>query len=260
MVDTVVIKQEEFPKEDQAHIDAMVAKVDGTNPPAAETPNERPGWLPDKFKTPEELAKAYDELQKKLGAPKADAPADTSTSPPADPPAADAAEALASKGLDLTEFSKEFGETGNLSEASYQKLQAAGYPKDVVDNYIEGQRARADLFTASVKATVGGDENFTKMTEWAAATLTAAELNAYNAAVESGNVETAKLAVAGLYQKFSTDRPVEPSLIGGGNGAVAGDVYESVYQMKEDMKSEQYKKDPAFRAKVQAKLSRSNIL
>ena len=29
--------------------------------------DERPSWLPEKFKSPEDLAKAYDELQKKLG-------------------------------------------------------------------------------------------------------------------------------------------------------------------------------------------------
>lgn len=36
-------------------------------PPEEETAAERPEWLPEKFKSPEDLAKSYTELEKKLG-------------------------------------------------------------------------------------------------------------------------------------------------------------------------------------------------
>lgn len=36
-------------------------------PPEEETTAERPEWLPEKFKSPEDLAKSYAELEKKLG-------------------------------------------------------------------------------------------------------------------------------------------------------------------------------------------------
>lgn len=36
-------------------------------PPEEETTAERPEWLPEKFKSPEDLAKSYTELEKKLG-------------------------------------------------------------------------------------------------------------------------------------------------------------------------------------------------
>lgn len=36
-------------------------------PPEEETAAERPEWLPEKFKSPEDLAKSYAELEKKLG-------------------------------------------------------------------------------------------------------------------------------------------------------------------------------------------------
>lgn len=39
---------------------------DKGEPVKGEEPTERPAWLPEKFKTPEELSKSYDELQKTL--------------------------------------------------------------------------------------------------------------------------------------------------------------------------------------------------
>jgi hypothetical protein len=47
---------------------------------------------------------------------------------------------------------------------------------------------------------------------------------------------------------------------GATSGSGSADVYESVAQMQKDMASPEYKNDPAFRAKVAQKLSRSNIL
>ena len=53
--------------ESQEHIDAMVAK--GEQLEANNNPNkeERPDWLPEKFKTPEDMANAYSNLEKKMG-------------------------------------------------------------------------------------------------------------------------------------------------------------------------------------------------
>jgi hypothetical protein len=48
--------------------------------------------------------------------------------------------------------------------------------------------------------------------------------------------------------------PSEPS----GPGGLSP--YESVAQLMTDMKSNEYKTDPAFRARVQERLSRSNVI
>jgi hypothetical protein len=71
----------------------------------------------------------------------------------------------------------------------------------------------------------------------------------------------AKLAAAGMYQKFSASRPSEPNLFKGTtNAGQSSDVYESIAQMQKDMANPDYAKDPAFRARVERKLARSNIL
>jgi hypothetical protein len=265
MVDTVVINSTQ-PTEDPAHVQAMVAKadaaanpqVDGENTQSPENQTEdRPSWLPEKFNSPEDLAKAYAELQSKFGSKsQSDAPTDT----PATTPDAEVKDALESKGLDLSTFSEEYGQKGELSPESYQKLQEAGYPRNIVDEYIEGQKARGALYESEVKSIAGGNEQFNEMVDWARANLSPQEINAYNNVIDSGDPSQAKLAVAGIFQKFSSNRPTEPNLFKATNSAQSNDAYESIAQMQKDMANPDYAKDPAFRAKVERKLARSTIL
>jgi hypothetical protein len=275
MVDTVVVQSAATESsEDPKHVEAMLAKVDAANAAAADTSElsdlptqdsaqERPQWLPEKFKSPEDLVKAYSELERKLGGKKEDTPAEPPKAAEGDPSKAtqdDAAQELASKGLNLDDFSSEFQKTGSLSAESYEKLEKAGYPRAYVDTYIAGQQALAAQFQSEVKTAAGGDEGFAAMVEWAAANADPKDIAAYNKAIDSGDIDQAKLAVAGMYQKFQQAHPEEPRLIAGSGGRVTGDSYESIAQMQEDMKNPLYKTDPAFRKKVVDKLGRSNIL
>lgn len=272
MVDSVVIQSELTPKEDPKHIEEMIAKVDAANaPPASETPEvttekpAKPEWVPEKFWDAEKgevrteaLAQSYKELESQHG--KKEEP---KAAPEVDPSKAtqeDAEAQLATKGLDLNTFSQEFAQKGELSAESYDALEKAGYDRAIVDQYIAGQKALATQYQADVKSAAGGDEGFTKMVEWATVNATADEIAAYNRAVDSGDVSTAKLAVAGLYQQYQESNPTEPRLVTGANGGVSSDVYESVQDYLKDSKNPEYKSNPSFRAKVIAKLGRSNIL
>lgn len=260
MTDTIVIKSEEV-KEPEGHTQAMIDKVDqASQVPSEVAPEERPQWLPEKFKSPEDLAKAYAELESKLGQKPAEQPKAEVTIP-TDATPADAEKQLADKGLDLTEFSQEFARNGELSEESYEKLTKAGFDKNLVDQFIEGQKARAVQFESAIKTEVGGDERYSQMVEWAKANLTPAEIDAYNSAVSSGNTDQAKLAALGLAMKFEKAVGSEPKRMIGGNAAPdAGDVFESRAQLTAAMKDPRYKSDPAYRAKVQQKIARSNVI
>jgi hypothetical protein len=265
MVDSVIIPATP-PTEDPKHVEAMVAKAEAATQvppsddqvPSDQKQDDRPGWLPEKFKSPEELAKAYNELQQKLGKPAEPQNTDNNQQN-TDQKAAE--QELADRGLDFTEFSNEFSQKGELTTESYEKLEKAGIPRNLVDQYIAGQRAQAALYESEVKSVAGGDKGFSEMVDWAKSNLSPTEIAAYNAAIDSGNPDQAKLAVAGVYQKFSAARPSEPTLVQGKtSGAASGEAYESVAQLTKDMASPEYKSDPAFRARVQAKLARSSIL
>lgn len=265
MVDTVVIKSEPTGAP-EGHDQKMIEAVDNANtPPASEvTPSteDRPEWLPEKFASPQDLAKAYAELESKLGQPKPAENPDTKTDTPSPTTAtqADADKALADKGLKLTDFATEFAQSGALSDESYAKLEAAGYDRGLVDQFIEGQKARAAQFETTIKSEVGGGERYNEMVTWAKANLSPAEIDAYNSAVSSGNPEQAKLAALGLSAKFERAVGSEPKRTLGGTSATSdGDVFESVAQLTAAMSDPRYKTDPAYRSKVQAKLSRSNV-
>ena len=275
MVDSIVVQSAVDNKEDPKHIEEMVNKVDAAETALkeelgpADGKDARPEWLPENFKTPEDMAKAYAELEGKLGGGKQggekttgtdatkEKPEDVKKGAEGDPAAA---EVLEEKGLSMDEFSQEFADKGALSTESYEKLAKAGITKTVVDQYIAGQQAIATQLQAEVKAVVGGPEEFAAMAAWAQANVPVVDLEAYNRAVSSGDVAQAKLAVAGLNQRYRESNPTEPNLVNGSNGKVTADVYESIAQMQADMSKPEYKKDPAFRRKVQEKLGRSDIL
>ena len=266
MTDTVVINSASTSEAPEGHDQKMIDLVDKSaeiptenlaDPAEGNTDSgeERPQWLPEKFKSPEEMAKAYQELESKLGKgePKGELP---------DPNTAtedDANKTLADKGLNLSEFSKEFSEKGELSPESYDKLAKAGIDKDIVDQYIEGQKARATQYEGTIKSEVGGDQKYTEMVSWAAANLTEAEINAFNSAVNSGDINQARLAVLGLSTQYAKANGSEPNRMVGGGKAAGEDVFESTSQITEAMRDPRYKNDPAYRSKVQAKLARSNV-
>lgn len=263
MVDTVVITSEN-PGAPEGHDQKMIDLVDKANAgPEADnladpqpSSEERPQWLPEKFKSPEDMAKAYAELESKLGGQK---PAPAADATPSDPVPQNPQAELQKQGLDMSEFSQEFASKGELSPESYDRLSKAGFSKDIVDNYIAGQQARATQFEGTIKSEVGGDDRYNEMITWAKANLNPAEIEAYNSAVSSGNPEHAKLAALGLSAKFGKAVGSEPARLLGGQTAGSVDAFESTQQVTEAMRDPRYKNDPAFRAKVQQKLSRSNV-
>ena len=104
-----------------------------------------------------------------------------------------------------------------------------------------------------------GEDNFANMQEWAAANLTDAEKKAYSMGINSSNIEQVKLTVAGLHARYVASVGNEPTLLSGRPASGSADRFESVAQLEVAMNDPMYAKDEAYRAKVQDKLSRSNI-
>ena len=249
----------------EGHDAKMAALVDGAANPSKDLleggdPASRPEWLPEKFQSVEDMAKAYAELEAKLGGKPQDNPQTDPATADTNQPGQNPEQALSEKGLDLSTFTAEFNTKGELSADSYAKLAAAGFDKGIVDNYISGQKAVAAQYETAVVSEVGGSEKYSEMITWAKANMSDAEINAYNAAVSSGDVAQAKLAVLGLSAKFFKANGSEPRLVQGRTTSASEDVFESTAQLTEAMRDKRYRNDPAFRAKVQSKLARSNIL
>jgi len=243
----------------EGHAATMAAKFDqaqaaagGDQPPANNAP-ERPSWLPEKFKSAEDMAAAYAELEKKNSAPKPDA-----GTPPAD--AAAAAAQVAAAGLDFSALTTEYQTSGALSDETYAALAAKGIDKGTVDSYIAGQEALAQQAIDGVLNEFGGADEYSKMVSWATTGLPANEVAAFNHAMDNGTVDSIKLTIAGLKARYEAANGKEPNLLGGGNGDSNTDVFRSTAEMTAAMRDPRYKADPAYRRDVQEKLGRSNIL
>jgi len=224
-------------------------------PPAGEST-----LLAGKYKTVEELVKGYKNLESKLGAPPPApaAPAPAGTPAPAGVvPPIDAAAAVKQAGLDFEALNAEYAANQTITDESYAKLEKAGIKRDIVDAYIEGQKALTERTQQGIYSTIGGEENYKGMIQWAAQNLDEGAKAAFNASV-AGTVEQAKLAVAGLYSQFVAAEGAPPSLVKG--TATGGSVgYESNAQFIADINDPRYRTDPAYRAAVAAKRSKSPV-
>lgn len=213
---------------------------------------ERPEWLPVKFRTPEDMAKAYAELEKKNSTGEA-TPEETQEA---------AEKAVESAGLDMDALSKEYAENGELSKDSKEALAKVGITDAMVQAYTAGLEAQAEAATAELLAPLGGSEEaYGEMIEWAADNLSDAEIDAFNTVIEGSDGAAMKMAVENLHTKYTAANGTEPQRqVSGrpGNGSMS--VYESTADLMKDMQNPEYAQNPAFRAKVAAKLERSNIM
>lgn len=267
MVDSVVIKSQDTPA--QGPNDAAMAAAfenQGQAPASPETPpadsqpsNERPQWLPEKFKSPEDLAKAYRELEKKLGQPKQeeqpkegegiqkikkeDGEVDTSGIP------------------NFDKYTQEFTQAGELSEDSYKELAANGITKDMVDAYIEGQKAIAERHLSTLYETAGGKESLEAAVQWATVNMSDADIQAFNDTMDAGNLSQMKLAVSGLMASYRAANGSEGKRVrGSASASGATDVYNDMSEVVRDMGSKEYRESEAFRKTVAEKLRRSNVM
>jgi len=232
---------------------AMADKFDA-HQKKAEAETERPGWLPEKFKSPEELAKAYDELQKKLGSGQREEATE------AEPEGiAEARQVVTDAGVDFDALVDEYNEAGGFTQETYDALAAKGFPPSVVDAFIEGQQAIANQTRTQVTALVGGEESFAEMSKWAAQSLSATEIDAFNRVIDGGDLDQIKLAVTGLHARYQSVNGSEPKLLTATTGTPSAEVFRSTAELTAAMKDPRYKADPAYRADVIAKLDRSSI-
>ncbi len=245
--------------------------VTGAEAPVVEDQTARPEWLPENFKTPEDLVKSYKELQSKLSASGGEDKGEEQQED-AEPLAAEEEAPKEEEGQsiedfpeNLQEFAKEFSETGALTEDSYAKLAEMGFSKSVVDSYISGVAAAAqdvtdDAFLSEVAEGYGGVEKLQEMMAWGAENLTEAELELYNQ--NAVKKSTAKIAIEMLKAKFEAAEGFKPArrLEGLGTPPTKGAAYESWQEVQRDMADKRYKEgDPAFHRKVEEKLRRSNL-
>ena len=233
-----------------------------------------------KFNTQEDLAKAYTELEKRVG----QQPQNETPEPPVeqtdDNYTAEAAselygkeyvDALSEKGVDMADIMRR-ADSGEDISANYDTLaEVFNVPKAVVENYVNAAQQTqmpAPGLTpedgVEVRNAIGGDEAFAEVTQWVEKNVDKQTLDSYNKIADT-NKEAALWALKFFQaQMKSPGSVVEPKLYGGGN-VPSQSIYESKQQVLDAMNKTNskgqrlYDVDEAYRDKVAKILLNSDV-
>ena len=231
-----------------------------------------------KFKSPQDLAKAYAELQRKMGQQSA---AEPQSEPVVEPEATEepgysadqasevygkeAVDLLAGKGVNLAELMWNADQGADISEHYDTLAETFKVPRQVVENYVSkaqsassaGEAGLSDADATELLQSVGGQDNFDQLSGWARSNLPADELASYNAVVDSGNKEAIGWALKAMQaRQVAPDAVVEPQLYGGGSPTDTVVKFESQQQVLDAMNKRNdrgqrlYDVDEAYRNKV----------
>tara|TARA_Y100000385_G_C12864069_1_gene538578 strand:+ start:34 stop:789 length:756 start_codon:yes stop_codon:yes gene_type:complete len=217
---------------------------------------ERPEWLPEKFESAEDLAKAYGELESKLGADREESTQEEEAVENETEPTTESNEAQTL----ITDASQEFFENdGKLSEETYEALAQAGLSRELVDGYARGQAALQENEATQIKSAANGD--YDGMSEWASKTLTDDEMNSFNETVNNGSVDQAKLVVSGLYARYRAEEGGnQPKLVTGNTTGTSTMPFQSMQEVSRAMQDPRYKSgDKAYHSELDRRLAVSNI-
>jgi len=226
---------------------------------------EQEGLLAGKYKSAEELEKAYVELQKKLGENKEEEKASAEPEPEDKPQLSEGATLI-------TDASKEYFDNGNkLSPETLAKFSSLS-SQDLIKAYMEvsqnpefqQQQAAppADITESQInqiKNSAGGDRAYANIVNWAKTNLPQDQINAFDEVVNTGSIQAIQLAVSGLKAEYDNANGVEGRMVTGKTAPNNGDVFRSQAELVRAMSDARYDNDPAYRQDVIEKLDRSDL-
>ena len=223
---------------------------------------EQETLLAGKYKSAEELEKAYKELEAKLG----DKPEQAEPEPEPEPTT------LSDNANIITSASDEYYQNdGKLSPETLQKFSNMS-SQDLVNAYLEVTKSPdwqaappsevADISDAQinqVKNSAGGEAAYQNMVQWAGANLDAKSIEAFDQIINTGSLDAINFAVKGLKSQYDAANGVEGTMIQGKAAPNRGDVFRSQAELVAAMSDRRYDNDPAYRQDVIEKLDRSDL-
>lgn len=231
------------------------------------------GRFAGKYKSAEELERAYLELQKKLG--------EKSAEPEVEEVVEDGQEE-ASEGEEVEEgqeeentvfqalsaASEEFNSSGQLSEETLELLSQMD-SRELVETwaqYIHNQQETAQREQISqeqvnnIYGLVGGEQAYGEMLGWAAENLSPDEIAAYDEVMNGGDYSSMYWAAQGLKARFGAEVGYEGKAYTGARAPKAEPGFRSQAELARAISDPRYRNDPAYRLDVEEKLARSGNL
>ena len=246
--------------------------------------------LAGKYKDAQELEKAYIELQGKLGntdnTEKAEEKSEDTESAPDNNYLEDGSvnydtvtetygeavtEKLKAANVDPWAISSQFHESGGeVTDEMVGTLTNAGFSEAAVRSYFAGRASESGYSSGSaedisdaqineIKQSVGGDQAYSNVVNWAKTNLDQSQTDAFDEVVNSGSIQAIKLAAAGLKAQYDQANGVEGRMVTGKSAPQTKDVFRSQAELVQAMNDRRYDRDPAYRQDVIEKLERSDV-
>lgn len=221
------------------------------------------GLLAGKYKSAQELEKAYVELQQKLGN------KDQGTSEP-EQVSEEPAEETTDEAVEfLWQVNDEYAKNGGqLSEETMEEFSKMS-SKELVEAYFRYQNTLeqptttqgvelSDAEINQVQNFVGGAEKYQELVSWAGENFSEEEITAFDSVVETGNIPAIKLAIQALQYRYNDNMGYEGNMIQG-KPAQSREVFRSQAELVRAMSDPRYDQDPAYRMEIMEKLERSGL-
>lgn len=242
--------------EDQAAIDRYKESIGEKEKPSVVdtdynedgTPKEE--LIAGKFKSQEDLVKAYEELQKKMGQQSTESEPVAEDAPTETTETEETPEAVTPATM---KFEQEYVENGELSEASYEELAKMGFSKAQVDQYIQGQQYFAESVRSQIYETVGGEDSYTELMQWVSANMDQAVIDSYNKAVDSLDREGILRNLDYMKLKHGQSQPTQARRLEGDSPAQGIQPYRDKNEWQREMTSRLYGKDMKYTQMVDAR-------
>jgi len=222
---------------------------------------EQEGLLAGKYKDPQELEKAYLELQTKLGSNEQETSEELEIEPEGkkEEKEDEVTSDLLDRLWDEAQGKNYKDETlKELSEMSSRDL-AQMHLKYRADNQQTQPQVISEQQVNQLKDIAGGDKGYTNMMGWAKDSLAKQEIDMYDAVMERGEPLACYFAVQALKYRFDDASGVDGEMLTGKASSSQGSSYQSQAQLVEAMEDPRYENDTAYRQDVMKKLERSNI-
>lgn len=222
--------------------------------------NEQEQLLAGKYKSSDELEKAYLELQQKLGS------NDEVNEEFEDEPFEETEEV---EGSVLDQLWDEFQTDDGVSEDLAQRINDLD-PSDIAREYLEYRQTESsrpdnrsqeldDQTVSSLYDTVGGESSYNALLQWASDNFQPSEIEMYDSVVKTGDPNAIFFAMYALNQRYQNENGIEGEMLTGKAASTPSQGFSSQQEMIAAMNDPRYDRDPGYRDQVMAKLSQSNI-
>lgn len=224
-----------------------------------ELAGEEAELLAGKFTSAEELARAYKELESKLGQRSRE-----------EPEAEEEQQEEEDKDeLDISFLDRLYDEATNDEEGFSEDImnELAKYDKeDIAQMFLEYRNRQGEAPTSgemseedqtAVMNAIGGGEVYEGMMAWAAENLSEQEQEMYDSVMQLGNPLAAFFAAQALAYRYNDSIGQEGEMITGHPPRAASSSFRSQQELVAAMADPRYDRDPAYREDVMRKLENS---